>query len=730
MITLSTANARQEEEPMRLLIRRIAAVTLVLASSLLAAAQIDIHGPAGSGAFGSAVTALPNGNFVVTDPQANSGVGAVYLYSSNGTLISTLTGSVPGDHVGGPYSTPVVVGSSNFVVISSDWSNGAAAAAGAVTFVNGTTGLNGVVSPANSLVGTTTDDQVGGYGVTVLANGNYVVASMYWNNGGADTEYGAATWGSGTAGVSGPVSASNSLVGTTPYDNVGYDGIIALPNGNYVVIVADWGGNGTTDAAYGAVTWANGATGITGVISATNSLVGTTAGDRVGDEGVTVLSNGNYVVCSARWNNGVASSNFGAATWGNGATGVKGAVSSSNSLIGTTAGDAVGSWAATALSNGNYVIDSPGWNNGVANNHVGAATWANGAGGIAGAVSASNSLIGSHPGDAVAYYPTLALANGNYVVRSENWNGALGAATWGNGATGETGVVSAGNSLVGSSANDHVGSRVTALTNGNYVVGSPQWQGNIGAATWGNGATGTTGVVSAANSLVGTTAAGVGGGDRIGYAGITALDDGNYVVVSPLWRNGDTGNYAYYGAVTWGDGSSGTSGTVSAANSLHGTDAGDRVGEYGALALPSGRFVVTSPTWNIANRLGAATWAGHTTIGAVSANNSLVGSTTNDNIGVNYGTVVFSDGNYLVHSPLWNNGSLSQAGAVTLASGRFRLKGPIQSWNSVLGTTAGGGMYMSSDYDPARHRLIVGRPYDNIATLFTMDQIFAGDFEP
>ena len=45
----------------------------------------------------------------------------------------------------------------------------------------------------------------------------------------------------------------------------------------------------------GAVTFANGTNGITGVISASNSLVGQTVGDGIGGN-ITALSNGNYVV--------------------------------------------------------------------------------------------------------------------------------------------------------------------------------------------------------------------------------------------------------------------------------------------------------------------------------------------------------------------------------------------------------------------------------------------------
>ena len=52
---------------------------------------------------------------------------------------------------------------------------------------------------------------MGSHGVRVLSGGDYVVSSPNWD--GAVANAGAATWGSGTAGVSGAVSAANSLVG-------------------------------------------------------------------------------------------------------------------------------------------------------------------------------------------------------------------------------------------------------------------------------------------------------------------------------------------------------------------------------------------------------------------------------------------------------------------------------------------------------------------------------------
>jgi hypothetical protein len=142
-------------------------------------------------------------------------------------------------------------------------------------------------------------------------------------------------------------------------------------------------------------------------------------------------------------------------------------------------------------------------------------TWGDGRTGVRGPVDTGNSLVGSNPSDQVGSgvpgseqtHPipgVTALANGNYVILSPYWNGNRGAATWGDGTAGVTGPVDAGNSLVGSIARDTVGSGgVTALTNGNYVVLSPQWNGNRGAATWGNGTAGVTGSIDDTNSLVG-----------------------------------------------------------------------------------------------------------------------------------------------------------------------------------------------------------------------------------
>jgi hypothetical protein len=653
------------------------------------AASGDLFGLPGSGAFGSSVTLLPNGNIVVTDPRFDAGavidVGAVYLYNgATRALISTLTGSSANDQVGSAGITVLTNG--NYVVRSPFWDNGSTTDAGAVTWGSSTSGVSGAVSSSNSLVGSTASDQVGGLGIVNLSNGNYVVRSPGWDNGGA-TDAGAVTWGSGTTGVSGAVSSSNSLVGSTANDQVGGLGIVNLSNGNYVVRSPGWDNGGATDA--GAVTWGSGTTGVSGVVSSSNSLVGSTANNLVGGLGIVNLSNDNYVVISPEWDNGGAT-DAGAVTWGSGTTGVSGVVSSSNSLVGSTANNLVGGLGIVNLSNGNYVVISPEWDNGSATD-AGAVTWGNGLGGTVGVVSSSNSLVGSTANVQVGDGRVTALTNGNYVVRSSNWdNGSAtdaGAVTWGNGTTGITGAVSSSNSLVGNTTDDRVGSsEVTALTNGNYVVRSPSWDNgsvvNAGAVTWGNGLGGTVGAVSSSNSLVGSTT-----NDQISSSGVTALTNGNYVVRSAGWDNGSAANA---GAVTWGNGLGGTVGAVSSSNSLVGSTADDQVGG-GISTLTNGNYVVRSAGWDngSATNAGAVTWGNGLggTVGAVSSSNSLVGSTANDLVG-NIEVLPLINGNYVVRSSGWNNGSAVAAGAVTWGNGLGGTVGVVSSSNSLVGSTA------------------------------------------
>jgi hypothetical protein len=817
----------------------------------------DIVGPPGSLDFGTSVTALPNGNFVVTDPRFNTNRGAVFLYNPYGVLLSQLTADIPlsgvgsggitvlangnyvvsspdwtnsyslhalgaitwcsqvsgcsgvvsannslvgsnsNDYVGYDfYGSVVALPNSNYVIPSPSWNYGTVVDAGAITWGDGTSGTVGEVSVSNSLVGSTANDQIGSAfdgGISVLTNGNYVVRSPGWDNSGI-VDAGAVTWGNGTGGTVGVVSVSNSLVGSSANDRLGdtLNGeVTELANGNYVVINLDWDLD-ATHPDVGAVTWGSGTTGITGPLSVSNSLVGVSQSAPLGDRfidtlGVTTLTNGNYVVSSPYLSLDGSAAHRGAVTWGNGATGVAGPVSASNSLVGSFSGDYVG-YEVIALTNGNYVVVSPDadidsthyntgavtWGSGISGitgavsaanslfgppnvgvggevialangnyvvsssawydetggpSNVGAVTWGNGAIGITGKVSTANSLVGVSFYDSVSDGGLVALTNGNYVVISISKGDAVGYVTWGDGASGTIGVVSTANSLVGSTPNDKVGgglwgSGVIALTNGNYVVSSPSWDnGSIqdaGAVTWGDGANGTVGVVSPDNSLVGGAA-----NDQVGSyywdGGVSALTNGNYVVSIPQW---DNGSVVDTGAVAWGYGMGGIAGLVSAANSLVGSSPGDMVGDgsfYGApgvTVLPNGNYIVSSPDWSDGSYAGAITWGDGTmgTLGPVSADNSLVNTSLSDDPGIENTIHAFPDGSVSIYTPYWNDGSHDGAASLLVCKSEIT-SGPVSADNSVMGDASLGGSDMVSDYDPVYAQLIVGRPGDNRVSL-------------
>ena len=677
-------------------LRICAAIGLLGAADIANAAQVVIPGPAGSSRFGTAVAVLPNGDFVVTDPQATGSggifsAGAVHHYRPNGTLVATLRGSRSGDLVG--EGGIVVLANGNYLVRSPRWDNGTVVDAGAITFVRGDTGLEGVVSPTNSLVGSTADDRLGFRTPVALGTGNYVVVAPEWNNGAA-TDAGAVVFGNGTTGINGPITASNALIGATANDRIGFGGIVLLANGNWLTVNPDFDAGALVDA--GAVTLGSSVTGRFGVISAANSLIGSSAGDRVGSAPVGILANGNYVVPVPEWDNG-AIVDAGAVVFGSGTAGVAGPVTTDKALFGSSANDRIGRNGITPLPSGAYLVASPNWRHGSATN-AGALTFGNGSTGIVGVVSASNSLVGTQTGDSVGSQEPVILANGNWVIGSLFWdNGTAvdaGAVTFGFGATGRTGAVATNNSLVGTTANDQVGAIIVALKGptdasiGRYVVAAPRWDGNgaidAGAVTMANGNGGVSGTLQTINSLVGTRSS-----DFVGSGGVFALADGRYVVASPLWDNGSTIDV---GAVTLRNANLFEAGVVSTSNSLVGAGGGDEVGGGGVVPLPNSAYLVLSPSFSVGAAIGAGavTWVPPTTgrVATVSAANSLVGSRQSDNVGGGgeFAVTVLDDGDAVLTSPFWNDGVSRDVGAATWIDRDSGRTGPVSALNSLVGS--------------------------------------------
>jgi trimeric autotransporter adhesin len=475
----------------------------------------SLHGgSSGDGIGGSAVLALSNGNYVVGSPDWNNGAIANVGASTWGngetgtsgpiTASNSLIGSTMNDYVG---RSTYEVGTSDYVVASTSWDGPGGVDVGAVTQVDGETGLVGVVTTANSLHGTTAGDRVGVSGVWTLANGNYVVGSQYWDLG-VLVDVGAATFVDAEVGLTGAVSAANSLYGTTANDEVAVNGVVALTNGNYVVNANVWDNGGVVDA--GAAVWGDGTTGISGPVSVSNSLYGTSAGDGVGR--TAALTNGNYVVYTASWDDG-AVTNVGAVTFGDGATGITGPVSTANSLHGTTSGDRVGF--VTPLADGDYVVTASSWSNGTVEG-AGAVIHVDGQTGITGPVTTDNSLHGTTVNDSVGSDGATELTDGNYVVHSSFWNdgatAAVGAVTWVDSSNPLTGPVTTDNSLHGVTANDQIGevdgdSEIVVLPSGHYVLSSDLWDDganvDVGAVTVGRSG-GVTGPVTSDNSAIGT----------------------------------------------------------------------------------------------------------------------------------------------------------------------------------------------------------------------------------
>ncbi len=643
----------------------------------LNAQTTSIDGPVGSEKFGENIYVLPNGNFVIVDSYYDDGstqnVGAVYLYNGlTKQLISTLKGDQANDNVG--FGGVTVLSNGNYVVSSLQWRFGGSSSKGAVTFCNANTGVNGVVSTTNSVVGNAFFDNVRG-AVYALPNGNYVICSPGWAFG-----KGANTLCNGTSGRVGLLTTATSLTGAVDTDGIG-GSITILSDGNYVVNSTGFQ-NGK-----GAITWCSSTTGLIGVVSTTNSLYGRSANDFVGNH-TYALTNGNYVACVNDWDLNGGNNNIGAVVLCRGSVAAE--VNATNAMIGTSSFYGLGSSFITVLTNGNYVINSGGMSASGGIQAFGAATWCSGSLPIGqdissgSTVSASNSIIGNKTGDRLGQ-ATFALTNGNYVVASSGWgNGSninAGAVTWANGTQTSSFVVSSSNSIVGVTAGDRVGGinefgvtnekDIVVLSNGNYVIRAPYWDNtasgfsNAGSVRLCSGTTPSSGVLNFSNSLVGSFS-----NYRLGEF-VTGLTNGNYVISGVF-------------SSTWASGTTGIVGNVTASNSLKGPN-NTQIEQV--FALSNGNYVVRSIFDSANGSFGAATLCnGSQTNGGqlISINNSLTGS-ANQNAVVTTVTAL-TNGKYIVYSQQLKNNASVEVGAVTLGNGATTSAGKkITTCNSIIG---------------------------------------------
>jgi filamentous hemagglutinin family protein len=757
----------------------------------------------GSG-FGDNISVLANGNVVVCKPSAivseNAKVGQVYLFDGiTGSLLSILSGQTEQDNVGSGLIT--ILSNNNFVVSSPNWDDrergckdcGAATWGSCntgwgvgTTFVNSNNSLIGAtdsdqvssggilalkndnfvvfspnytnkdisqvgaatfgegkgkgygpelffgqVSADNSLVGEKTFDRVSSMGGIALENGNYVVISEHWN-----AERGAVTFGNGFSGRFGPseqvgvVSSDNSIVGDLEFDQVGSNGVVSLvKNSNYIIASPTWGSN------RGAVSWGSGSAGSAFIVSAENSLIGTTSGDTsTGDRiGQTVLSlsNGNFIVLSPYWNDSKSGNpQVGAVTFGEGEKGLfgplgagsYGEINEQNSLLGSSSNDQIGFSGAFEIGKGNYIVASPFWDSEEFVEDVGAITFCYASGTSIGSVKNSNSLTGSHKFDRVGIGGVTTLLNGNFVVNSYLWNDFAGAVTWCIGDSPTTGVVNEENSLIGSSPFDRIGSAgIVPLTNANYVVVSPDWQmreDTLGAVTFGNGSNGRygreglVGAVVAQSSLIGSHM------DDFLNVLVNPLSNGNYLVNIPFWDKGPT---ADVGACVFGYGEGGVQGIVDPeVNALIGSSVNDRISSGGTIELPNSLYLVLSPFWDQEDKqnVGAATTGSsfEGIKGVINLENSIVGPKQGDSIGSG-GAFIRPDGGFVILNPDFQNEVGEVVCSLTWAGGGFLpTNGYVSRTNSVIGNKNEGATFLSYN-----------NPFsDTVVSRFTDNQIYVG----
>ena len=234
----------------------------------------------------------------------------------------------------------------------------------------------------------------------------------------------------------------------------------------------------------------------------------------------------------------------------------------------------------------------------------------------------------------------------------------------------------------------HFGTLVAALPGGNIVVSDPSFRTGpgtpLGAVFLYHGAT-----RRMLSRLAGT------GPD----ASVVVLESGDYVVASPWFNHGPVLDV---GAVTFCSGATGCGGLVSAENSLVGSQAGDRVGLTGVIALKNADFLVSSLEWDrgALEDAGAVTFCrGASCSGeTVSAANSLVGSAAFEAAGGRPGDeetppeaalTALPDGGYVVHSPEWGGAGADGPGALTYCPAGAGCSGEIDGSNSLVGSQAG-----------------------------------------
>ena len=393
------------------------------------------------------ITVLANGHYVISSPLEDAlgrrNAGSVRLVNGeSGELISVLVGEQEDNFLG---SNVLGLLNGNYVIVSSSEDNGGLADTGSLRLMDGSTGAQ----IGETIFGDQEEDQLGSEKVLILANGNFLVASS------SDDEAGVVNAGSvrlfdGNNGT----QIGVPYFGEQPVQEVGSEAVVPLANSNYVVVSSDYDDPvaGTFDT--GSVRLFDGNT----AEQIGLAIIGDQDSDLLGIFGVQPLSSGNYVILSPFDDNG-AVRNGGSVRLVNGSTGVE-----ISTIFGNQPDDLLGERGVTELTNGNYVVSSPGSDEAIFQG--GLVQLFDGTTG-----TEISSFSGDQENDQVGFPRVTALGNDNYVIASSFDNvGALvraGSVRLFNGSNGEQ----IGPAFVGEKSDDFVGDPgAYALSDNSYLI--------------------------------------------------------------------------------------------------------------------------------------------------------------------------------------------------------------------------------------------------------------------
>ncbi|MBL4786956.1 MAG: hypothetical protein JKY49_16200 [Cohaesibacteraceae bacterium] len=465
----------------------------------------------------------------------------------------------------------------------------------------------------------------------------------------------------------------------------------------------------------GAVTFVNPDALTGGIISASNSLVGKSINDSVGtSQGIHALGNGYYAIRSPGWNQW-----RGAVTVFKDTTGVTGYISNKNSFTGTNNNDRVGGYYSVEVLDGGYfAIKSQYWNN-----KKGAVTIFANATDIKGELTEQNSLTGTKENDEVGGYhePIQILGNGYAAITSEKWDEKRGAVTVFKLSEGISGKITKNNSFIGKTKGDQVGfGGVQALGEDFVAISSPRWGDSYGAVTVFKNSAGISGEISSQNSLVGSHK-----NDVVGAGFLFIYPDGSQRVKSAIQYlgNGFTAITSRHwhkvrGAVTIIENSNPVTGPISNKNSFVGVEIHDSIGSHGIHNLTGGYYAISSIGERYENGFVTVFKDAGENYGDVTRLNSLVGK-RDDEIGSG-GVKSLGNGYSAILSPAWTNGTGTQGiwrvGAVTVFRNSDGIKGEITKNNSLVGTWASDGIGSSGIQSLGNGYHAIRSPYWNKVT--------------